>query len=32
MEETLGDVVGARVRGARVNRVDGGDVKRGRRS
>ena len=32
MEETLGDVGGARVRGARVRGFDRGDVRRGRRS
>ena len=32
MEETLGGVGGAIERGARVRRVDGGDVRRGRRS
>ena len=32
MEETLGGVGAARVRGARVRGTDGGDVRRGRRS
>ena len=32
MEETLGEVGGARVKGARLRGVDGGDVRRGRRS
>ena len=32
MEETLGEVGGARERGARVRGVDGGDVRRCRRS